>query len=136
MKRNKCILLFVTATLLVVGGCTSYKGVRIVYPKYEQVVSELQPTLQWVAVPGSNVTYDLIIFQEDQINPAFFKRGLKDTTHTIEKELKPGTWYRWSVRSKIGDVVSDWTKMETQVFTGVSHHRRVKFMKFSTPDSL
>jgi hypothetical protein len=135
MKQNKGILFLVAVAVICFSGCTSYKGVRIVYPQYEQVVSELQPTLEWVAVPGSGVTYDLIIFKENEINPVFFKKGLTDTNHTIEKELTPGTWYRWSVRSRTGDTVSAWTKMETQVFTGVSHHRRVKFMKFSTPES-
>ncbi len=135
MKPNRIILFLVALTVVCLSGCTSYKGVKIVYPQYEQVVSELQPTLQWAAVPGAGVTYDLIIFKENEINPAFFKKGLTGTKHTIERELKPGTWYRWSVRTKIGDTVSAWTKMETQVFTGISHHRRVKFMRFSTPDS-
>ncbi len=131
---KKQLLLLALVSLLSLGGCTSYKGVRIIYPEYQEVVADLQPTLTWEAAPGSNVTYELILYEGDQVNPSFYKKGLKENEHTIERELKPGTWYRWSVRSNSDGVLSAWTKKETHIFTGVSLHKRSKYMIFATPD--
>ncbi len=131
---KKKLLLLALISLLSLGGCTSFKGVRITYPEYQEVVADLQPTLKWEAAPGSDVTYELILYEGDQVNPSFYKKGLKENEHAIERELKPGTWYRWSVRSNSDGVLSAWTKKETQFFTGVSLHKRSKYMIFATPD--
>ena len=88
MKPNRIILFLVALTVVCLSGCTSYKGVKIVYPQYEQVVSELQPTLQWAAVPGAGVTYDLIIFKENEINPAFFKKARSKSIASASAEAE------------------------------------------------
>jgi len=135
MKFNKPLMLIIVSILVGFSGCTSHKGLRIVYPEYNDTIADLQPTLQWEAIPGSSVTYDLVVYEFEEENPVYYKEGLKDATHKIEKELKPNTLYRWSVRSRKGSDVSEWTKRETQVFTGISYHRRVKYMRFSTPEN-
>ncbi|MCG6862634.1 MAG: fibronectin type III domain-containing protein [Chromatiaceae bacterium] len=116
------------------SGCTSTVGLGVVQPEHEATVSSLQPTLQWKAVEGPGVTYDVVIYESDGMTPAYYREGLPGTTHTVEEDLKPGTLYRWSVRSRQDGKVAEWTMHETQVFTGVSYHRRTKYMEFSTPE--
>ncbi len=135
MPVNKLIILLFLYGLLSISGCTSFKGVEIIAPEYDQTVSELQPTLQWKAAPGNDVTYDLIMYKGAEINPVYYQEGLTETSHSVKKELKPGTWYRWSVRSRIDGNESEWSKKETRIFTGVSYHQRSVFMRFLTPSS-
>jgi uncharacterized protein YceK len=135
MRLYTVIVLLFLAALITLSGCTSFKAVEIVAPEYDTTVSELQPTLQWKAVPGKDVTYDLIIYKDDEINPVYYQEGLTENSHSVKKELKPGTLYRWSVRSRIDGNESEWSKKETRIFTGVSYHQRSVFMRFLTPAS-
>ncbi len=78
----------------------------------------LQPTLSWQPFPtgpvgdedagsASDVTYDLGIWEGQPVNPwveehepIYFRTGLRETSHTVEHELKPSTGYAWSVRAR------------------------------------
>lgn len=135
MKFSKLLILLIAGILIGFSGCTTHKGLQIVYPEYNEVVADLHPTLEWEAVSDPKVTYDLIAYELEEINPVLYEEGLKDATYKIEKELKPDTLYRWSVRRRKGKDISEWTKQETHVFTGISYHRRVKFFRFLTPEN-
>ena len=116
-------------------ACTSYEGLRIVEPAYQATVTTLQPTLRWDAVPGNNVTYDIVVYEGEGATPVYQRERLSGTAHRIEQDLKPNTLYRWSVRSREGSTVSEWSKHQTQVFTGVSYHSRKRMPEFTTPAS-
>ena len=133
MKRISIALIFLVLSGAVLSGCTSYKGLEIVAPEFGQTVNELSPTLQWKEAPGTDVTYELVIYEGDNEDPIYHKKGLTGGSHTVETELKPNTLYQWSIRSKTGDTFSEWSKKETKIFTGVSYHRRAKKMEFTTP---
>ena len=115
------------------SACTSYQGLRIVEPAYQQTVASLRPTLRWDPAEGSGVTYDVVIYEGEEISPVYQREGLTGTMHHVEKKLRPNTAYRWSVRSRRGSTVSEWSKHQTQVFTGVSYHRRERIPEFTTP---
>lgn len=133
MKLFNLMILLMIAGLMAASGCTTKKGIQVTFPEYEQTIATLQPTLQWQAVPGSGVTYDLVMYEEEQENPLLSKEGLTEASFKVESELKPGTLYRWTVRSRKGDVISEWTKQETTVFVGVAFSKQRRIMRFFTP---
>lgn len=136
MKFNKCIILFLISTLLFASGCTSQKGLELVTPDFEQLVTELRPTLHWQAVPGSNVTYDIFVrvkAKDKRVESDYYRKGLTGTTHKIEIELKPETMYQWSVRSNTDGKVSDWSKRQVTAFVGVGFSQQSRYMRFLTP---
>ncbi len=136
MRQNNLIMLLVVGGLLASSGCTSQKGLEVDYPGYEQVVSELQPTLKWQAVSGSDVTYDIFLRVKDKDKREkadYYKEGLAGTTHKIEIKLKPNTMYQWSVRSNSSGDVSEWSKREVKAFVGVAFHQQSRYMRFLTP---
>jgi hypothetical protein len=129
----RIVALLVFAGSAGLPACTSYEGLRIVEPAYQETVTTLRPTLRWDAVPGKNLTYDVVLYEGEDIAPVYQREGLGGTTHRVEQDLKPGTRYRWSVRTRQGDSVSEWSQHQTQVFTGVSYHSRKRMPEFTTP---
>lgn len=132
-------------------GCSSYTaGLRPEYPLDKQIVDTLEPTLSWDDQSNENSTYDVILYEriEEGDTQAYGGEGanrksakkkilylenIDGTSLTLKDVLKPDKTYYWSVRSRNGEVVSDWSKSELQVFTGVSYHRRTSLFEFRSP---
>jgi hypothetical protein len=124
MKRG--IYVFIISAFVLIG-CTSFSGVKPLYPKVggdpnypPTTVESLQPTFRWEPLPESDVTYDFIIYEaviEDTVlkpkrgvgREIYYREGLKETEHKIEEPLKPGAYYYWSVRKRKGQNVSNWS---------------------------
>ena len=141
MKPSKLLLFPVLLGMVILTGCattSSQEMLKITLPAHEQKVSSLQPSLQWMPSSKSGVSYDLIIFVPDETDnkknvTVYYREGLTGTTHKVEEALQPGTEYQWSVRTREGDKLGEYSKTESQVFTGVSYHRHSNYMKFTTP---
>ncbi len=125
MKRGIWVFTIISFVLI---GCTSFSGVKPLYPKagddpnypFPTMVDSLQPTFRWEPLPESNVTYDFIIYECIIGDPIFktkrlagreiyYREGLEDAEHKIEEPLKPGAYYYWSVRKRKGQNVSSWS---------------------------
>ena len=121
MKRN---VLLSTICSLALIGCASYTGIKPIYPEVgnpgwpPKVVDSLTPTFRWEPSPEPDATYDLIVydsgpysFLEHKIRApgreVYYREGLQETVHEIEKPLKPDNAYHWSVRARRGQKVSD-----------------------------
>ena len=141
MQKNTLLINLIVASMVILTGCattSSEEMLKITSPAHEQTVSSLQPTLQWAPSSKSGVSYDLIIFVPDETDSkknvtVYYREGLTETTHKIEEALKPGTEYQWSVRTREGDNLGEYSKTESQTFTGISYHRHSNYMKFTTP---
>lgn len=132
--KIKPVFMLAVLVFFAMSGCTRYLGLKPVLPERGSVIDTLQPTFQWEQQPEDGITYDLVVYAEgNDINPVYYREGLTGTSHRIESVLEPETSYSWSVRTRKGDRLSEWTKQETSVFTGISYHRRLKRMTFTTP---
>jgi hypothetical protein len=92
-----------------------FTGLGPVYPpmvgsgEFDQVdlvpiITSLQPTLQWEAFKGDDVTYDLMIrraawhnFGNQQV---YNRERLTEPSHKVEIPLDPMTRYFWTVRAR------------------------------------
>jgi len=118
-------LLFVWC-LLVVSGCTTYNGLKPVYPPAGQgsatVVESMQPTLRWEADRDPSAMYDLKIVEGilsvagvwnaswDAGRMVYHREGLREPQHQVETPLDSSGLYLWSVRSRRSDgSVSVWS---------------------------
>jgi hypothetical protein len=137
-------LCLVAVGLAVLTGCSTYKGLQPIYPEYGDTVDSLQPTLQWKPLADPSATYDLVIYKPAQKGfggsdvdveqvRVYYRQRLKGSSHRIEKPLEPNTHYTWSVRARLGEDVTSWSKHETTIFLGISRHRRVRILSFTTP---
>ena len=78
------------------------------YPSFNQAdlvpkVSSLQPTLQWEAFKGSNVTYELMIWRAAGPNLSslvYSRERLTKPIHTVEIQLDSNAHYFWTVRAR------------------------------------
>ena len=87
------------------SGCTTYVGLKPVYPEAKAfspvLVDSLQPTFKWEEPrPGGNV--DLIIWESVDKNirgdVVYYKENISGGAHHIEKSLQPNSLYFWSFR--------------------------------------
>jgi hypothetical protein len=80
------------------------------------LVETLQPTFAWTAPKESAVTYDFIVCLAVKEShgfwipgkKAYYRGGLKTTTHTLAQPLLPNTMYVWSVRTRTAGKISSW----------------------------
>ena len=100
-------------------------GVKPLAPEGTQksyaAVSSLMPFLSWEPSPNRDFKYDLAIYESLPIGldvPGVRKlkgrlveyaEGLSEPKYQVQKPLKPGMKYDWSVRLREGDTVSTWT---------------------------
>ena len=138
---------FLTAMMLTLMACSTPKtaGLRPLSPENGGTASDLKPLLKWTAAKDHGGTYDLVIFEavkgetsgkKERLIEVYYREGLpggESPDHQVETPLNPAKQYRWSVREREGDSFGEWAKMETQVFTGISYHRRVRLFNFFTP---
>ena len=148
MKRRICAFI-ISAFVLI--GCTSFSGVKPLYPKvsnpnYPTTVENLQPTFRWEPLPESDVTYDFIIYEgikEESFlkgvkravgREIYYRERLKETEHKIEEPLKPGAEYYWSVRMRKGQNVSKWSLYDYTLFLGTAYMKASNYpFLFKTP---
>ena len=84
-------------------------------------VPTLQPEFSWQGSANADMHYDFILYQAatytiNQVTD-FYARGrlaayvedIGATSWRPDRPLKPGTRYFWSVRSRDGEIVSDWS---------------------------
>ena len=133
---------FISAIGFVLGilaGCTTFHGVEPIYPEAVGVlptmpfrVDGLRPTFQWRPVPGA-ASYDLVIYRgikteswQGGINIAmgkevYYREALPGPQHRIEVTLEPGSIYFWSVRTRHGSQVSEWSRYDYTAFLGTMY---------------
>jgi hypothetical protein len=105
-------------------------------------VDSLNPTLEWIPVKDStNNTYDVIIYKSLLFTPCqpgsmvYYKENITGTRHKIEKELKPGKKYFWSVRARNGSKVTGWAYYDTnEWWVLINRNTTRNFYTFQTPD--
>jgi hypothetical protein len=90
-------------------------------------VGSLRPEIRWspfllpaeegAAASSGPVTYELRIWESANGSPStlvYARAGLVEASHTLEKALRPGTPYFWSVRARFAQGgeprVSDWSQ--------------------------
>jgi hypothetical protein len=115
--------------LLGLGACTTFHNVEPIYPKVAAPkkkpasVESLQPTLKWKPAAGAE-SYDLIVYQpqtmktfgEDKerthLVKVYYRERLTETEHQLETPLLPKSTYYWSVRTRKGEEVSEWSRYD------------------------
>lgn len=146
------IRLAVLFPFLALLGCTTYSGVKPIYPdvgnpNWPTVVDGLQPTFQWEAHPDAE-SYDFIIYEGIKTQSFFggtkwavgrevyYREGLQSTKHQVDQPLKPSTEYYWSVRTRRGSIVSRWSLYDYEIFLGTAYMKVTNqpFI-FKTPDA-
>ncbi len=131
-------------------GCSSHTaGLTPQYPMDKQIVDTLDPTISWKDLVQYGSSYDVVIYEKldegdvqayggaRKKNPkkeVFYQEGIEGTELVLTDVLKPNKTYYWSVRARDGQNVSDWSMNETQVFTGISYHRRTNLYEFRSPN--
>jgi len=107
-------------------GFIRFEGVKPINPEVSIGISTdintLNPTFEWSPSSLDNVTYDLIIYEaasysrsglDNQYVPGrlfLYEENIKDISYKITKTLQPKTKYFWSVRLRLNDDVSTWSK--------------------------
>ena len=150
MKNNLLVLIIV---FLILAGCTSFHGIKPIYPmvgnpNFPKQVDSLQPTFRWEPSPGPDVTYDFVIYEGIKVESfwegtkrsvgkeVYYRQGLKEPEHKIEEPLKPETEYYWSVRIRRGDTVSEWAIYDYTLFLGTAYMKAVNHpFIFKTPEN-
>ena len=94
--------------------------------KYYQVIDTLQPELRWKDIKSEGQTYDVCVWEtqsrvQDESwwgvplvskswgDLVYYVEGISESYHKISKQLKPNTCYHWSVRTRKGKDVSEWS---------------------------
>lgn len=88
-------------------------------------VDSLQPELRWKPAKVSGVTYDVVIWDsgldplktrpETRFNwgtVVYQREDLSQNSHRVDTSLKRGTLYFWSVRTRNGSALGDWSTLE------------------------
>ena len=123
------------------AGCTSIRGIRPIHPGYGEAVPDLQPVLAWSPSPEPGVTYDLLIYDLPTAKPTppvageglYVRANLAGTSHRVEVPLKPGTVYKWCLRTHQGSQVGDWNKRTRTIFIVLFFHHEERIFTFKTP---
>lgn len=117
-------------------GCATYHGVRAIspmvrYPGSPYTVSSLQPVLEWAPSEAKDTTYDVIVVEQlndaqnhKLFNPGrtvFYREGITETKVKIEPPLVLDTLYWWTVRSRNGGKVSEWSRYDFTASYGYVH---------------
>jgi hypothetical protein len=141
----------VATILLLLIGCTSFKGLKPIYPEvgnpnFPKAVESLRPTFQWEPYKEPNVAYDFVIYEgikwQDFVKgtkravgrEVYYREALKKPKHQIEEPLKPDTEYYWSVRIRRGQTVSSWSLYDYTLFLGTGYYSATSYpFIFKTP---
>ncbi len=153
MKKFYKYFLVIPVLILIFNGCTSFSLIKPIYPsvgnpnKDPDKIESLQPTLQWEASNYADATYDLIIFEgskEESFwegtkrsigDTVYYKEDLKETSHKIDKVLKPDTEYYWTIRVRRPGFISAWSTYDYELFLVLSYMRvSNSLFRFKTPE--
>ncbi|MFC6672441.1 hypothetical protein [Marinobacterium aestuariivivens] len=136
MKAKPSLILSVAFSIFLLSSCVlhQYHGVEPVSPsnftnlgrRYIKTVDSLQPRLVWKSMDNIRTEYDLIIYYGikdtgSRINnyirgsEIYYREGLNENSHKVEKELSPNTVYIWSVRRRSGIQIGPWSTYDFQV---------------------
>lgn len=105
----------------------SYKGFLSPNPNYLPVPLEFlvmaqrsdssRPMLSWEPFPGTDVTYDIRIWEAGSLGPetvVYDRANIDQASHRVEVPLKPSTLYYWTVRAHFSlngkDRVTEWSR--------------------------
>lgn len=131
-------LLLATTSILLLAGCTSFHGLKPIYPEVGHPrsppqVDSLQPTFRWEPAPGHDVSYDFIIYEGIKVESfwegtkrsvgkeVYYRQDLQTPQHRIEEPLRADAEYYWSVRTRRGEKVSEWTLYDYTMFLGTAY---------------
>lgn len=144
---------FLSGIALAMPSCAtiSYTGLKPIYPEATpliegyrpQTVRSLQPTLEWEPKATKDITYDVIIWEGVKSErgwvwglpgkEVYYTQGIQNSTHTVGINLEPKTLYYWSVRTRTGEKVSQWSRYDaTAPLLGDRSAENVYF-RFFTP---
>jgi hypothetical protein len=119
---------------LLLAGCTSFSLLKPVNPSAgnpqsePDLVTSLQPTLSWEPVADTGTAYDLVIYEKLKApeedaegihrvgNQVYYVQGIKESHANVQTPLLPDTDYYWSVRTRKGSEVSDWSRYDYSLF--------------------
>ena len=141
---------------LVLIGCVptwsrTFLGLEPVSPSVQlsgfRQVEDLRPELRWKPAKSSSVAYDVVIW-DSGLDPqkaevggrynwgtvVYQREGLIQTVHRVDTPLKPGTLYFWSIRTREGSTLGDWSTMDGYVaVSGFRREIRGAPFGFTTP---
>jgi hypothetical protein len=120
-------IVFFLTILFGIAACSTHQGITPVQPEVGHysptVVESLYPTFRWQPLGEPETQYDLAIFEVPASGQPgksiYYREGLKETQHKTEESLKPNTNYYWSVRSRRGDSVSDWSTYDHKLLVPI-----------------
>lgn len=124
-------MLKVTLVLLfLLTGCTTFNHIEVDEPDVgflTEDVSTLNPKLSWKPLESYEGEYDLIVFtrgvlkrwgKSDPARVVYYREGVKDNWHVVQKTLNKDYRYYWCVR-KSGDQSEEaWSKYNLYIFGG------------------
>jgi hypothetical protein len=118
--------IFILTVIAVLGGCaTTYHGLTPLPAESSWKTSETRPLFQWEPSKKDGITYDFIIYERvtRKRTPVpgktiYYKEGLDKPVHKIDTDLVPGK-YLWSVRTREGQAVGEWSRYDYDAFYGV-----------------
>ena len=139
-------LLGLACLLLNAYGCMTYHGLTPLsplpgYPASPITIPSLQPVLEWEPCEETEPTYDVFVvegLQGDRLynpgKPVFYREGITENKVKIEPPLVFDRLYWWSVRTRNGDKVSEWSSYDSVAMYGnVSVTARNYPYPFRTP---
>jgi hypothetical protein len=118
---------FILAALLGIAGCSTHQGLTPIQPAvghYSTVVVEsLSPTFKWQPMPDSETRYDLAVFERigsgKPGKSIYYREGLQNAEHKLDTSLRPDADYYWSVRSRRGASVGDWSTYDHKLLVPI-----------------
>jgi len=126
------IKIFILLLLILLSGCVkiTYKEITPIKPKpcnaYNLpflnpiMVESLKPTFIWEKSSDPSVSYDFVIWEcVHGIGPGkvyYYREGLKESQHVLEKSLRPDHEYYWSVRIRREAIVGYWARYDWRAF--------------------
>ena len=124
MKQIRLVALLMAMGL---PSCSTHQGLTPIQPVVGHysptVVESLSPHLKWQPDGDSGARYDLVIFETTASGKpgksVYYREGLEVAEHKIDQPLKPDTNYYWTVRSRKGATVGDWSTYDHRLFVPI-----------------
>ena len=131
-------------------GFMRFEGVKPIKPevtiKGQTKLDNLLPTFEWSPSSVDNISYDLVVYEavsfsrsgiDIQYKPGrlvLYKEDIRESKYELKDPLKPGSRYFWSIRLRLNDDVSTWSKYAFfQTIILVTEGGRNNWFSFETP---
>ena len=138
---------------LILASCShTLHGLEVVSPPVDYIspwlvekVDSLHPTLAWKGTTSDVESYDLIVYSgvyilRSGVTPhyergvkVYYREGIMGTSHQIEESLEPDTVYLWSVRTRMGSNLGDWSTYDFTRFMDPPVTMTNQWWRFRTP---